>query len=79
MLAKLLNRLGYNGIDDAVEFLVCGVATLPPLLMLGGFMLEGATTLFVLLMLVVGVGAYAPPPAPPVDDKLGKSNKKPPG
>jgi len=74
MLVQLFKRLGYHGIDDAVEFLMCGVAVLPPLLMLTGFMVAGAMVLFVLIILVAVVGAHAPPP-PAADEKLGKPDK----
>src|SRR6185369_15954386 len=45
MLRKLLNGIGYRSIDDAIDFLMCGLGTLPPLLMLSGFMVAGAVSL----------------------------------
>lgn len=75
MLRKLLKQLGYSGIEDAVEFLMCGLAILPALLMLSGFMLAGAASLTVLLVLLAAVGMHAPPPeAPP--EKVFKKTKK---
>lgn len=62
MIRHILGKLGYRGIDDAVEFLMCGLATLPALLMLTGFMLSGALTLVTLIILLAAVGMRAPPP-----------------
>jgi len=77
MMRKLLNTLGYRNTDDAIEFLVCGLATLPALLMLTGFMLAGAVTMATLLMLVAAVGMHAPPPEPPAERKSGRTDGKP--
>ncbi len=77
MLRKLLNSFGYRGIDDAVDFLMCGLGVLPPLLMLCGFMLTGAVSLMVMLILVAAVGMHAPPPEPRAEEPIDKSVKKP--
>lgn len=77
MLRKMLKAVGYRGIDDAVDFLMCGLATLPGLLMLSGFMLSGALSLFVLIMLLAMVGMHAPPPEPPAQEKPGRTEGKP--
>lgn len=77
MLRKLLNSFGYRGIDDAVDFLMCGLGVLPPLLMLTGFMVAGAVALLVMLLLVAAVGMHAPPPDPPAEEPIEKSIKKP--
>lgn len=53
MLAKFLHCLGFDSPDEAIEFLVSGIATLPALLMLSGFMLTGALTLLALLILLM--------------------------
>lgn len=53
MLAKFLHCLGFETPDEAIEFLVSGIATLPALLMLSGFMLTGALTLLALLILLM--------------------------
>lgn len=76
MLRKLLNGIGYRSIDDAVDFLMCGLGTLPPLLMLSGFMVAGAVSLVTMLILVAAVGMQAPPPAPPADATLDKPDKE---
>ena len=76
MLRNMLKALGYRGIDDAVDFLMCGLATLPGLLMLCGFMLSGALSLFVLIMLLAMVGMHAPPIDPPAKDKDGRTDGK---
>lgn len=78
MLRKLLNSIGYRGIDDAVEFVMCGLGILPPLLMLSGFMLAGASALTILLVLLAAVGMHAPPPEPPAEQKLEKKALKDP-
>jgi len=77
MLRNMLKALGYRGIDDAVDFLMCGLATLPGLLMLTGFMVSGALSLFVLIMLLAAVGMHAPPPEPPAREKRGGTEGKP--
>ena len=77
MLRQLFKRLGYDSIDDAVNFLMCGLSTLPILLMLAGFMLAGAIALMTLLILVAAVGSYAPPPEPPADRKIDPDDNPP--
>jgi hypothetical protein len=62
MIRHILGKLGYRGIGDAVEFLMCGLATLPALLMLSGSMLSGALALVTLIVLLAAVGMRAPPP-----------------
>lgn len=76
MLRKLLNGIGYRSIDDAMDFLMCGLGILPPLLMLSGFMVAGAVALITMLILVAAVGMHAPPPAPPADATLDKPDKE---
>lgn len=77
MLRDLFKQLGYNGIDDAVEFLMCGLAVVPALLMLCGFMLGGALTMVGLLVLTMAVGVHATPPTP--KEKRSAKPDKPPG
>ncbi len=77
MLRDLFKRLGYDGIDDAVEFLMCGLAVVPALLMLCGFMLGGALAMVGLLVLTMAVGVHATPPAP--NEKPSAKPDKPPG
>lgn len=77
MFSKQLKKLGYCGIDDAVEFLMCGIAVLPTLLMLAGFMLEGAATLGFLLMLTIVVGSHAAPFPPAEDEKSKRTDHGP--
>lgn len=78
MLSDLFKQLGYRSIDDAVEFLMCGLAVLPALMMLCGFMLGGALTMVGLLVLTMAVGIHAPPPPGP-DEKQTAKPDKPPG
>jgi len=76
MLRKLLNGIGYRSIDDAMDFLMCGLGTLPSLLMLSGFMVAGAVSLITMLLLVAAVGMHTPPPAPPADATIDKPDKE---
>ncbi len=73
MLRHLLNRIGYQNADDAIEFIMTGLAIVPLLLMLTGFVLAGAIVFIVLIVLLAMVGMHTPPPpARPAD----KSDKK---
>lgn len=69
MFSELLKKIGYHGIEDAVEFLMCGIAIVPALLMLSGFMLGGAISMVVLLLLTMLVGMQAPPLPPRAEKK----------
>jgi len=77
MIRYILGKLGYRGIDDAVEFLMCGLATLPALLMLTGFMLSGALALVTLIVLLAVVGMRAPPPVVGNEEDTGKGDPLP--
>lgn len=77
MIRYILGKLGYRGIDDAVEFLMCGLATLPALLMLTGFMLSGALALVTLIVLLAVVGMRAPPPVASNEMDTGKGDPLP--
>ena len=61
MLIKLLNKLGFADADEAVEFVITGLATLPALLMLGGFVAAGAIALLVMILLLAGLGISIDP------------------
>lgn len=76
MIPELLKHLGYRDIDDAVDLLVCGLCTLPALLMLTGFVLAGTATMLVLLVLVGAVGIHAPLPKPRSEDERERTTKK---
>ncbi|PKO88894.1 MAG: hypothetical protein CVU16_13035 [Betaproteobacteria bacterium HGW-Betaproteobacteria-10] len=66
-MRQLLKKIGYRTADDAIDFLMAGMAILPGLLMLSGLMLAGAAALLILICLIVGIGLRVPPP-PPNDD-----------
>lgn len=76
-MREFLKKIGYLGADDAIEFVMAGIGILPGLLMLSGFMLAGATTLFILILLLASIGFYVP--APPPKDEASKKDKKPSG
>ncbi|GEM_PF-6770046 len=76
-MRELLKKLGYSDAEDAIDFVMAGIGILPGLLMLSGFVLAGAATLFVLILLLATIGLFIPaPPAPPIDDPA-KKDKKP--
>jgi uncharacterized membrane protein YbjE (DUF340 family) len=54
---------------------MAGLGILPGLLMLSGFMMAGAATLFVLLLLLAFIGLHVPAPSP--KDEAGKKHQKP--
>lgn len=74
-MRELLKKFGYCTADDAIEFVMAGLGILPGLLMLSGFMMAGAATLFVLLLLLAFIGLHVP--APPPKDEAGKKHQKP--
>lgn len=61
MLIQLLNKLGFADADEAVEFVITGLATLPALLMVGGFIAAGAIALLVMILLLAGLGICIEP------------------
>ena len=76
-MRELLKKIGYSSAEDAIDFVMAGLGILPGLLMLSGFPLAGAAALFILIMLLAGIGLSIPaPPAPPIDDPA-KKDKKP--
>lgn len=62
MIRHLLKRLGYESLDDAIEFIMAGICIVPPLLMFAGFIFAGAVALIVLILLLAAVGIHTPPP-----------------
>ena len=77
-MRHLLKALGYRTIDDAIEFVMAGLAILPALLFLTGNVVAGAVTLMVLIIVLAALGAHAPPPpAPPEHDAAKKGGPKP--
>jgi len=74
MLRHLLKRIGYQNADDAIEFIMTGLAIVPLLLMLTGFVLAGAITFIVLIVLLAMVGMHTPPPPARPADKAEKKH-----
>ena len=76
-MRELLKKIGYANAEDAIDFVMAGLAILPGLLMLSGFVVAGAAALFILIMLLAIIGLSIPvPPAPPID-KSAQKDKKP--
>ena len=63
-MKEFLHQLGYRTVDDAIEFLMAGLATLPVLLMLTGHVILGAFVLCSLIVALALVGRFAPPQKP---------------
>ena len=63
-MKEFLHHLGYRTIDDAIEFLMAGLATLPVLLMLTGRVVLGACVLCALIVALALVGRFASPEKP---------------
>lgn len=63
-MKEFLQCLGYRTADDAVEFLMAGLATLPALLMITGHVVIGALVLCALIVALAAVGRLAEPPKP---------------
>ena len=77
-MRHLLSIMGYRTIDDAIEFVMAGLAILPALLFLTDNVVAGAVTLMVLIILLAALGAHAPPPpVPPERDAAKKGGPKP--
>jgi hypothetical protein len=75
-MRHLLNALGYRNIDDAIEFVMAGLALLPLLMFLTGNAVLGAVCLIVLIILLASLGMHAPPPPAPHDkEDLASRNK----
>ena len=75
-MRRMLNSLGYRSIDDAIEFVMAGLALLPPLMFITGNMLAGAVSLIVLILLLAALGMRTPPPPAPRDGDPGKRREE---
>ena len=69
MLRERLKQFGYQSAEDAIEFILAGICTIPPLLMLSGFVFPGGVALLFLIILLAAVGIFTPPPPAPADNK----------
>ncbi len=61
MLTKLLHWLGFADVADAIEFVLCGLGILPLLLLLGGFPVEAAISVLLLIILLALLGLQIEP------------------
>lgn len=78
-MRQLLSALGYDSVDDAIEFVMAGLALIPTLMFLSGNVIGGAVCLVVLILVLALLGARTPsPPVPPRADSDQKE-RKPPG
>lgn len=77
-MRQFLEIIGYRNADDAIDFLMAGIAILPGLLMLSGYVAAGAMVFFILIVLLASIGLNIPPP-PPNDEATKKdaNGKKP--
>ena len=76
MMRQLLSAIGYRNIDDAIEFVMAGLALLPPLLFLTGNVVAGSVSLIVLIILLALLGMHAPPPPVPPEHDAAKKGKR---
>ena len=76
-MRQLLSALGYRSVDDAIEFVMAGLALLPALLFLSGNVVAGGASLMILIILLALIGMHAPPPPiPPEHDAAKKGGPK---
>ena len=61
MLTKLLLWLGFADVTEAIEFVLCGLGVLPLLLLLGGFPVEAAISVLLLIVLLALLGLQIEP------------------
>jgi len=62
---RVLGWLGYRDMDDAIEFVMAGLALLPALMFITGNVLAGAVSLVVLILLLAALGRRTLPAASP--------------
>ena len=75
-MRRVLSALGYRNIDDAIEFVMAGLALLPALMFITGNVFTGAASLFVLILLLAALGMRSAPPPSPHDDDPGKRREE---
>ncbi|WP_371322442.1 hypothetical protein VX159_08395 [Dechloromonas sp. ZY10] len=61
MRDKRLHQLGWQDPAEIIEFVLCGICTLPLLLLLGGFAVEAAVTLLLLILALALLGTLIEP------------------
>ena len=78
-MRRVLSSLGYRNMDDAIEFVMAGLALLPALMFITGTVFAGAVGLVVLILLLASLGMRTPPPPAPRGDDPGKRPEEPGG
>ena len=71
-MRRMLSSLGYRSMDDAIEFVMAGLASLPPLMFITGNVFAGAVSLIVLIILLASLGMHTPPPPAPREGDPGQ-------
>ena len=71
-MRRVLGSLGYRDMDDAIEFVMAGLALLPALMFITGNVLAGAVSLVVLILLLAALGRRPPPPPAPREGNPGE-------
>lgn len=59
-MRRVLGSLGYRDMDDAIEFVMAGLALLPALMFIIGNVLAGAVSLVILILLLAALGRRTP-------------------
>ena len=76
-MRRMLSSLGYRNMDDAIEFVMAGLALLPALMFITGNVFAGAVSLVVLILLLASLGMRTPPPPAPREGDPGKPREEP--
>ena len=63
--------------DDAIEFVMAGLALLPALMFITDHVLAGAVSLVVLILVLASLGMRTPPPPAPREGDPGKPREEP--
>jgi hypothetical protein len=76
-MRRVLSSLGYRNMDDAIEFVMAGLALLPALMFITDHVLAGAVSLVVLILVLASLGMHTPPPPAPREGDPGKPREEP--
>ena len=71
-MRRVLSSLGYRNMDDAIEFVMAGLALLPALMFITGNVFAGAASLVALIVLLASLGMRTPSPPAPRDGNPGQ-------
>ena len=75
-MRRVLSSLGYRNLDDAMEFVMAGLALLPALMFITGNVFAGAASQVVLIVLLAALGMRTPPPPAPREGDRGKPREE---